>query len=75
METRALLSAPAACSSWLREVLAWVLRLEAVVMGVGETDAFPAAGSVVLGIYRDLNACLCTNLMLYISHTCKFISN
>lgn len=44
-------------------------------MGVGETDAFPAAGSVVPGIYRDLNACLCTNLMLYLSHTCKFISN
>lgn len=42
---------------------------------VGETDAFPAAGSVVPGIYRDLNACLCTNLMLYISRTCKFISN
>lgn len=45
------------------------------VMGVGETDAFPAADSVVPGIYRDLNAFLCINLVLYISHACKFISN
>lgn len=75
METLALLSTPAVVHGYVKS-LARVLHLEAVVVGVGETGhALPATGSVVPEIYRDSNACLCTNLMLYISHTYEFISN